>query len=66
MPLDVAAVMKQIDKLEEKRAEMRKRSKHDDLSDLPDWEVMALATLQIQLIERLAPPGSGFRKATRT
>lgn len=63
MSLNPSAIVKQIDDLESKRAAMRVRSKHDDLSDLPDSELSHLVTLQLQMIERFAPPGSSFRKA---
>ena len=66
MQFDVSSIAKQIDQLEAKRAEMRKRSQYDDLCDLPESEIAGLVTLQLQLIDRFAPVGSAFRKAADT
>lgn len=64
MSLDPAAIIKQIDELEAKRSAMCSRSKYDDLSDLPEAELAGLVSLQLHTIERFAPPGSTFRKAS--
>jgi hypothetical protein len=62
MGLDQKAVLGQIDSLLGKYDEARSRSKHEDISDLPEEEPTELLTRIVAAIERLSPPGSRYVK----
>ena len=63
MPLSAAAIIQQIDELEAYRVKLRTGGKYDDMSDLKDTDLAQLVTLQMQMIDRFAPPGTQFREA---
>ncbi|MBX9581504.1 MAG: hypothetical protein K2X87_14485 [Gemmataceae bacterium] len=62
MPLDSTAALNQIDATLGFWAEARKRSKHDDLSDLKDADLAELVTMLTDAVQRFAPPGSAYRQ----
>jgi hypothetical protein len=61
MPLDHEAIVKQIDNTLEK-SDLRRRSKYDDISDLPKQQISEAVNLLFSAIQRLAPPGSVYVK----
>ncbi|MCK4244681.1 MAG: hypothetical protein KAX20_03550 [Candidatus Omnitrophica bacterium] len=64
MSIDQKVVLSQIDLALERWSEARARSQHDDCSDLPSTETAEILTLIAATIDRLAPPGSRYRKNT--
>jgi hypothetical protein len=60
--LDVRHFVAQLDRLIQQYQEMLTRSKHDDLSDLPDREVYGLITSIRAAIERVSGSGSPYTK----
>jgi hypothetical protein len=60
MPLDHKAIISQIDTILAMCRQLKVRSKHDDLSDIPKDEIGEVVSLLFAAIERLAPPGSSY------
>jgi len=58
--LDPSAVVKQLDVLLAAYADMQVRAKHDDLSDLPDYEMDELSNRLYAGVLRLAPSSSPY------
>jgi hypothetical protein len=58
--LEPSEVIEQLDTLIAVDAEMRSRSRHDDLSDLPDFESDELANRLYAAVFRLAPASSSY------
>jgi hypothetical protein len=58
-------IIKQIDEVLNRHAELRKSSQYDDLSDLGEPVTSELLALIVATIERLAPTGSAYRTSTQ-
>lgn len=64
MSLDREAIIKQIDNVLEK-SDLRRRSKYDDLCDLPKQEVSEAVNLLFSAIHRLAPYGGVYTRNSK-
>jgi hypothetical protein len=62
MPLNVQAVIDQIDQTLAEYQELKTRARHDDYSDQPDPDVARVAARLSSSIERLAPAASYFKQ----
>ena len=58
MPLDSAAILKEIDEVIENRNALRKMSKFNDMSDLGDAKMVEVVSVLRHTIDRFAPPGN--------
>jgi hypothetical protein len=56
--IDQKAIVAEIDVLIAEYKAIRQRAKHDDCSDLPEHETVAMLTSMAAAVRRLAPPGS--------
>jgi len=63
--MDPSQVIEQLDALIAADAEMRARSQHDDLSDLPDFEMDELASRLYAAVFRLAPASSAYAEQAK-
>jgi len=63
--LDPKMISDQVDQLITKYQELQARSKHDDLTDLPDWETEEFASRVYAAIERSVPPTSTYFEQAR-
>ncbi len=60
MALDQKAIIGQMDTTLNKCEGLTRRSKFDDLSDLPEQETAEAVGLLLAAIERFSPPGSSY------
>src|SRR5258706_3713265 len=60
--LDVKKIIAEIDAVLKRHEEYRASSKYDDLSDLKRGVTNEVLTMLEATIERIAPPGSRYRK----
>jgi hypothetical protein len=58
--IDQKAIVAEIDVLIAEYKAIRQRAKHDDCSDLPEHETVAMLTSMAAAVRRLAPPGSQY------
>jgi hypothetical protein len=62
MPLDVKAILGQMDAILEQYEALRKSSQYEDCSDLEDTKITGMNSTLAAAIDRLAPPGSRYIK----
>lgn len=62
MALDRTIILKQIDEVFSRIDVLRRSSKYDDHSDMPDEAATEAVSLLTSAIERFAPPGSSYLK----